>query len=346
MKKIVLLYPDSQRELKLYEDLKNLDYVKLIGIRRKAVFSGRLVHHPVSVLSRMKKLTRQYLGRIKRLIINSTHIDNFKFLKLPNYCADARILLVMDWALNDRDNLKILEKCRSKNRQLKIYLYLINQIGGDDAINRKDVQRFRFMMNQFHWDEIYSFDKADCKQFGFQYMGFNYYSMRKMVLNSNPLNDLFFTACYSKLREDMICDVYNFASKSGIICDFYIKLWKEGYDKMIDGIHYMTDGVEMMSYHDCLKKALDSKCILEIIRPGQFTPTLRYMEAVCYNKKFLTNNPQIVEYPYYNPNYMHIFDKVEDIDVEWLKDESNVDYHYQGDFSPIHLVNYLLENDK
>lgn len=65
------------------------------------------------------------------------------------------------------------------------------------------------------------------------------------------------------------------------------------------------------------------------------------MEAVCYNKKLLTNNSQTTEYPYYNSEYMKCFKKVEDIDIEWLTDLKPVNYNYKGDFSPIKLIDYL-----
>ena len=92
--------------------------------------------------------------------------------------------------------------------------------------------------------------------------------MKSVKKLSNPTKDLFFAACYSPSREKMICDIYNSLTKSGVDCDFHIKLFKEGYETMIDGIHYMTYGEKMLLYEKCLEKAQNSKCILEIIRPG------------------------------------------------------------------------------
>ncbi|MBR6979975.1 MAG: hypothetical protein IKH88_09095 [Prevotella sp.] len=341
MKKIVILYPIRHNDYGFYSDLIHKENVKLVSLKR----------NPYSFLLKNLKLGKGikalvlYLLRIVKYLLDKIIIDlgNIDFYSLPYKTKNVKVILVMDFALNAMDNFNVLNKCK-KNKDIKICLYLINQIGFGDAENREDVQKLLQKMNSFKWDSIFSFDKHDCEKFGFQYMGFNYYSMRNLKSVSNPSKDLFLAVCYSKSREKIICDVYSYLAKAGVKCDIHVKLWNEGYENMIDGIHYITKGFAMMTYEECLKKALDSNCLLEIIRPGQEGPTLRYMEAVCYNKKLLTNNSQITEYPFYNPQYMKIFDKVEDIDIEWLTDKSPVEYYYKGDFSPVHLVDELLCN--
>lgn len=335
MKQIVFLYPNSSKRLKLYEDLKNIKEVELVSIQ-KCVSSLKIQ------TNKNTSILKLVISKCKRtLLFCRSFVYNYKYFYLPNLCSKADILFVMDWALVEMDNLEILERCRNNNKNLKIYLYLINQIGSKDAELRKDVQTFKKMYNSYKWDKVFSFDKSDCAKYGLHYMGFNYYSMKNIKKVSNPTNDLFFVACYSSSREKMICDIYNYLTNLGVVCDFHIKLFKEGYDKIIDGVHYMTYGEKELLYENCLVKAQNSKCILEIIRPGQEAPTLRYMEAVCYNKKLLTNNSQITDYPYYNSEYMKCFEKVEDIDIDWLTDLKPVNYNYKGDFSPIKLIDYL-----
>ena len=46
---------------------------------------------------------------------------------------------------------------------------------------------------------------------------------------------------------------------------------------------------------------------------------------------------------------MHIFEKAEDIDWDWVKERIPVDYHYDGRFSPVHIIDeieYLEKNNK
>ena len=93
-----------------------------------------------------------------------------------------------------------------------------------------------------------------------------------------------------------------------------------------------------------MRRELSAKCILEIVQKGQVALTLRPYEAVAYNKKLLTNNKTILNFKYYNPKYMRYFEKVEDIDWNWVKCDDGVDYNYQGDFSPRYLLADIEKN--
>lgn len=92
-----------------------------------------------------------------------------------------------------------------------------------------------------------------------------------------------------------------------------------------------------------MARAVHDNCILEIVRKNFIGFTQRYYEAVIFNKKLLTNNKEITELAYYDERYMQYFEKIEDIDWEWVRREVEVDYHYQGDFSPEQWKHRLLE---
>lgn len=88
-------------------------------------------------------------------------------------------------------------------------------------------------------------------------------------------------------------------------------------------------------YCEIIKNDLKSNCILEILQEGQKTSSLRFLEAVCLNKKLLTNNPYVKQEKEYNPQFMQVFDDIKDIDWDFVRDVIPVDYHYDGRFSPI-----------
>ena len=110
----------------------------------------------------------------------------------------------------------------------------------------------------------------------------------------------------------------------------------------MDKIHYY---IGWKSYEEVLGGVLRSKVILEILQEGQSGPSLRYYEAVCYNKKLLSNNPNIVHFPYYDSRYMRYFSSPEDIDIAWITEDCDVDYHYKGDFSPVNMLD-LIKKDQ
>lgn len=100
----------------------------------------------------------------------------------------------------------------------------------------------------------------------------------------------------------------------------------------------ILDYVDYLPYINIIKQDMQSNCILEVLQPGQISSTLRFEEAVCLGKKLLTNNKMIKNEKYYRPEYIQIFEKVEDIDWEFVKEKKNVDYEYMGEFSPLKFL--------
>lgn len=101
------------------------------------------------------------------------------------------------------------------------------------------------------------------------------------------------------------------------------------------------DFTEYMPYVDVIKHDMNANCIVEIMQPGQDSYTLRYQEAVCMNKKLLTNNPNVLTEKYYDPRYIQYFNSVSDIDWDFVKEKDEVNYRYEGDFSPIKFLDSI-----
>ena len=82
------------------------------------------------------------------------------------------------------------------------------------------------------------------------------------------------------------------------------------------------------------------------MQKGQNAQTLKYFEAVCFNKKLLTNNQNAKKLSFYNEKYIKIFNKFEDIDIEWIKKIEPINYNYKNEFSPMYIVEKLKELEK
>ena len=71
------------------------------------------------------------------------------------------------------------------------------------------------------------------------------------------------------------------------------------------------------------------------------------MEAVILNKKFLTNNSDLVNLPFYNNKFMKIFTDPSAIDWEFVRKKEDVNYDYHNECSPIKIIErikYLEEH--
>ena len=254
--------------------------------------------------------------------------DIYKIVK------DVDHLLLIDGALNAVE-LSELKKCKRINPRLTISLYLINSIGASSPI----MKRVRPKISKFEWDNIYTFDPVEAKKYNYAYLGFNYYSSHFIEKSDLPLSDVFFVGGLKGGRTELIYNLYSRLSSKGIKCDFYLMPIDNKDVKQLPGIFYYNG---WRSYGEILQHTQKAKCIIEIVQDGQSGATLRYFEAVSMNKKLLTNNPHIVNFPFYNSKWMKVFTSLDDIDIDWLNHDEPVDYNYNGEFSPTHLADFVL----
>ena len=86
-----------------------------------------------------------------------------------------------------------------------------------------------------------------------------------------------------------------------------------------------------------LNYSIKSKCLLEVQQAGAVGYTSRFLEAVMYNRKLITNNITIAESKFFDEKGINIFANVNDISVNFVKSKP-YNFNYQGEFSPIHLI--------
>ena len=190
----------------------------------------------------------------------------------------------------------------------------------------------RTRLKSMHWNLILSYDKYDCEEFGFKYIGLNYYSKYNIV-QKEIKNDLYYISSVKNGRARILREINRACNMNDVKKIFHIySMWRViSYGKCIR---------KVMSYDDVIKNISESNCILEITQSGQKAQTLRYLEAVIYGKKLLTNNQAIVELPFYNQNQMKFFNNVEDIDWEWVKKREDFN-SVIIDSSSANLLNFI-----
>ena len=134
-------------------------------------------------------------------------------------------------------------------------------------------------------------------------------------------------------------EVYEYVRQRNVKANFRIVGVKKNDQLYPNEITYN----KRLKYRETLKEIKKSNCLLEVLGEEQTSVSMHYSEAVCYNKKLLTDNKAVVNLPFYNPDYMKVFEKPEDIDCEWIKERISVDYGYDGRFSPSHLIDKIIE---
>lgn len=190
------------------------------------------------------------------------------------------------------------------------------------------------------FDIIISFDQNDCKKYNFEYHPL-VFSKFEYDLVSMPYYDVYFLG-KDKNRLELIIQTYDILEKKGLKLKFYIVDCKDDQKIERKGIEYISG----MSYLDNLQHVLHSKCVLEIMQEGGHGFTQRCAEILGFNKKLLTNNPEIMTAPFYNQAYISYFENPAEIDIDFIsKIQANelVDYNYTEKLSPVNLIQFIEE---
>ena len=149
------------------------------------------------------------------------------------------------------------------------------------------------------YDIIYSYNRADCEQYGLKYYPTPY--SRLPIPSDSSLEDTDVFYCgRAKTRYNVIVNAYSELSKQGLKCDFYLNSAPEECPR-IDGIHYDVK----LTYKEYLQHLSYSKALLEVMQEDADGFTPRLWESIMYDKHLITNNQYIKDSGYYNSRYMH-----------------------------------------
>lgn len=206
----------------------------------------------------------------------------------------------------------------------------------------KNINEFKRYCNYYKIDMVFSFDPSDCIKYNLVFFDI-YSSMKENNMDwVGKQNSLFYVGnCRNKKRLELLIKMYQVLSEK-VRCDFNlvgVHIKDMAYK---DKISYNKP----LAYSEIVKKIQMSNCILELVNEYQTGNTLRFKEAVCYNKKILTNNRNIISNSYYNSKFVRVFDDIFEIDYKWLNMIEEVDYKYKGDFSPMHLLKLICITDR
>lgn len=199
------------------------------------------------------------------------------------------------------------------------------------------------MIRKTDFDLIYSFQKSDCDKYGFKYTNQIYSKDILPESSQNVKNDVFFVGL-AKNRIDDIYKVYTLLTSKRIKCRFIVIVSKYKIHKLRKKYQGLILQTKRISYNQVLKEIANTKCILEICQEGQDGLTMRFYEALFYNRKLITNNKMAEQHPCYRKEYMDVYDKIENIDIEKIKRLDSVDYGYKNEMSPVHFCEIIKKD--
>lgn len=203
------------------------------------------------------------------------------FFRLNN--NEKNILIMYDWNPLATDK-KFIKKLKRKYHQIIIVYVFTNIVKYTGAKTRG----FLYELKKYY-DVVFAFDKKDALNYDFSYLPL-IYAQEPLMLNDQNKEDIdIFYVGKAKDRLDILHEVYEKAKSEGLKCDFNII--EVPYDKQKDGddIHYN----KTIPYEAVIKKIKRSKCLLDVIQSDSTGLTIKVAESVIYDKKLITNNPNV-----------------------------------------------------
>lgn len=181
-------------------------------------------------------------------------------------------------------------------------------------------------------------DRNEAKQYGMEYYDEYESKIDIPIAKDYPISDVFF-AGKVKDRMGKLMTAYDIFTKAGLKCEFYLTATPEDQKKPLDGVTYAD---KPMPYIDMLYKTVNTRCVLEFNQDGALGFTSRFLEAVMYNKKLITDNPAVKDTKFYDPTRIQFVEKASDIDPQFVvNDNGDLEYHYNGEFSPLRLLELI-----
>lgn len=215
-----------------------------------------------------------------------------------------------------------LEYTRKINPNIKICYIFTNIIRYSAAESKGYVDK----LNEWY-DAVFAFDPEDAVKYGFSYSPLIYdaepdYNKCEKESEEN----LVFYVGQAKDRLEMLLSCHEKIRQLGIACDFHIANVPE--DKITDAPGIVFN--QFMTYENAVQSIQKSTCLLDAIQGNSTGLTIKVCEAVCYNKKLITTNQHVKDYPFYDPRYIRVIESTDDIDEAFFTENRDVQYPESG----------------
>ena len=213
------------------------------------------------------------------------------------------------------NNRKFLRAVRKTFPKLKL-IYTFTNI---EKYSGARINHFTDELSSYY-DVVLAFDRLDSEKYGFEYSPL-VYNANKKYMNSNVDSDVFYVGT-AKDRLKMLISVFDKLMSMGIKCDFSIA---EVNEDEIDNSKEITFN-SRKSYSDVLDHISRTNCLLDVIQGNSTGLTIKTCEAICYDKKLITTNVHVKDYPFYDERYILVINNADDITKEFFTQNTDVKY--------------------
>lgn len=189
------------------------------------------------------------------------------------------------------------------------------------------------------YDIVFAFDPIDAQKYGFEYSPLIYDADEKYInKNKKYVPSNIFYVGQAKDRLNLLISTFEKLKLMNIKLDFNIVKVPEEKQKYCEEITYN----KLLSYDEVLHRINNSTCLVDIIQGESAGLTIKNCEAICYNKKLITTNKHIKDYPFFDSRFIRVIESINDIDLDFFEQNTEVFYEKENDyFSAQQFLNRL-----
>ena len=253
---------------------------------------------------------------------NAQHIDFNKFKYVyPSFLHRIYNFILKTFFLKNLKTIHFGKKIIKTLQEINEYHDIILVIKGD-FIDPKSIQELKkygkktiayFNDNTLrcpkivraipHFDEVFSFEKEDCKKYNLKFATnwiYNNYNTK----NNKPFKYKVFNIISKDKRLPILIRIAeNLKSKD---IKFKIFVYDKKFRKQKSNIEYITNHISLLEVEEFTSR---SQVLLDVNRKNQNGLTFRVFESIGLEKKLITTNLDIVNYDFYNPNNILVIDE-------------------------------------
>lgn len=291
----------------------------------------RLVTYPLD--------TKPYWVRLLFLIHNSEKIA--KYINLP-----LKKLWYPLYFKNDfKEKRPICFLVLSRSLPLEYLEYLKGKYSGCKIVHlhRDFLDVGKQMRPDLHFNPIFdlemTYDEGESKEYNIPH--FEEFESTINIKRSQEFESDVFFAGKAKDRLPLLMKAYNQFTNAGLKVFYYLTHVPKENRIEKPGIVYADS---FMPYTEMLYHSVNTRCMLEITQNNQQGYTSRFLEAVIYGKKMITNSSYIKKSKFYDKNRMLVIEDMQDIDIKFITEGTGfVDYNYNNEFSPFNMIERVEE---
>lgn len=166
-----------------------------------------------------------------------------------------------------------------------------------------------------HFDDVYSFEKEDCKKFNLKFMTNWIYPIQSKIKKNTDYQ--IFNISSKDKRSPIISKITSVLKEKNI--NYKIIVFDKKNKNRDPNIEYTTKHIPLSEVNNYIHNA---QVLLDINRKGQKGLTFRVFESIGLEKKLITTNTDIKNYDFYNPNNILIIDERKpDIPLDFFNNE-------------------------